>query len=296
MLMFQKAARPNLAFHTRAAICALACVLLLAVGAVGQETDDALPHAHLSDPAAQPPTAGTPSPEVSTSQLPQMSFKWSATSPAIHLGDRYQIIVENPGESAQRLWVRTTIMDHSTHTTAPVLDEPLDLAPGEQHELVAVNQYGTANHFVTQVVSESRNLTLSVTISDAAGQETAHFNQRAFWVKEQTSFRFVLPRTRLARFLDLSPTELEAKLARGQSLTNIAARQGKDVSALQRLITKSFEAQLQQAAESGRLSSEQAETIQGRLISAVNVRIEHHRQNPANEHDHNQMSGPMQSG
>src|SRR5215208_1964919 len=117
MLMFQKAARPNLAIHTRAAIGALACVLLLAVGAVGQETDDALPDAHLSDPAAQPPTTGTPSPEVSASQLPQMSFKWSATSPATHLGDRYQMIVENLGESAQQLWVRTTIMDHSTHTT-----------------------------------------------------------------------------------------------------------------------------------------------------------------------------------
>jgi hypothetical protein len=113
-----------------------------------------------------------------------MSFKWSATSPAIHLGDQYRLVVGNAGESAQQLWVGTVIMDHSTHTTIPVLDETLELAPGEQRELTVVNQYGTANHFVTRVASDSRTLSLSVTITDAAGQETARFNQRAFLVKE----------------------------------------------------------------------------------------------------------------
>src|SRR5919199_2503564 len=47
---------------------------------------------------------------------PGLPVKWKATSPAIHLGDQYSLVVKNSGEENQRARVRSVIMDHSTHT------------------------------------------------------------------------------------------------------------------------------------------------------------------------------------
>ncbi|MBV9454110.1 MAG: hypothetical protein JOZ19_08345 [Rubrobacter sp.] len=109
-----------------------------------------------------------------------LPVKWQATSPATHQGDRYTLAVTNNGEQAQRVRINTMIMDHRTHTNTNVVDKQLKLAPGEERELTAVNDYGTANHFSTHIGSESKDLGLSVKVTDAAGNETAQFNQGAF--------------------------------------------------------------------------------------------------------------------
>ncbi len=59
----------------------------------------------------------------------------------------------------------------------------LSLAPGEQRELTAMNEYGTANHFSTRIGSQNQDLKLQVTLTDASGDETARFDQGAFWVR-----------------------------------------------------------------------------------------------------------------
>ena len=104
----------------------------------------------------------------------------SATSPAIHEGDRYSLLVTNNSEKQQKAKVRTVVMDHKTHTNTPVIDEPLTLAAGEERELTATNDYGTANHFQTNVGSQTKALGLLVKVTDSKGNETARFNQDAF--------------------------------------------------------------------------------------------------------------------
>ncbi len=117
-------------------------------------------------------------------KMPGMAFRWKATSPAIHEGDRYTLLVTNTGEEAQKPRIRTVIMDHSTHTNTDVVDEQVELEPGEEREFTATNDYGTANHFNTIIGSETRDLGLAVTITDAEGTETARFNEKAFLVQE----------------------------------------------------------------------------------------------------------------
>ena len=104
---------------------------------------------------------------------------WAATSPATHQGDHYSLVLTN-GPTAQRVWVRTMIMDHRTQTNTMVIAEQLQLAANEQRELKADNNYGTANHFQTSIGAESQSLTFQVTLTDSSGAETARFNQRAF--------------------------------------------------------------------------------------------------------------------
>ncbi|MDQ3927205.1 MAG: hypothetical protein M3272_09530, partial [Actinomycetota bacterium] len=70
------------------------------------------------------------------------------------------------------------------HTNTNVINEDLELTPGEQCELTAVNDYGTANHFNTIIGSETEDLDLAVTIADPAGTETARYNDRAFMIEE----------------------------------------------------------------------------------------------------------------
>ena len=113
-----------------------------------------------------------------------MPIRWKATSPAIQKGDQYNLTVTNTGEEAQKAQVSTIIMDHSNHTNTDVVDELVELEPGEERELTAVNDYGTANHFNTLIGSETRDLDLAVTITDAAGTETARYNDAAFMVQE----------------------------------------------------------------------------------------------------------------
>lgn len=116
-------------------------------------------------------------------KMPGMSFRWKATSPATHEGDKYTLLVTNTGEEVQEAQVRAVIMDHP-ETNTPAVEERIVLEPGEEREFTADNDYGTAEHFNTIIGSETQDLDLAVSIVDAAGTETARFNQAAFQVQE----------------------------------------------------------------------------------------------------------------
>jgi len=116
-------------------------------------------------------------------KMPGMPFRWKATSPSTHEGDRYTLLVTNTGEEAQEARVRTVLMDHPENNTN-VVEEQIVLEPGEEREFTADNDYGTAEHFSTIIGSETQDLDLAVSIVDAAGTETARFNQAAFQVQE----------------------------------------------------------------------------------------------------------------
>jgi hypothetical protein len=116
-----------------------------------------------------------------------MPFQWKATSPSTHEGDRYDLTVTNTGDKAQEARVRTFIMDHSNHTNTDVVDEQVEIEPGEEREFTALNDYGEANHFNTFVGSETRDLELAVSVTDAEGAETARFTDAAFMVQEKGS-------------------------------------------------------------------------------------------------------------
>jgi hypothetical protein len=115
-----------------------------------------------------------------------MPFQWKATSPAIHEGDRYDLTVINTSDEVQEARVRTVIMDHRNHTNTGVVDEQIDIEPGEEREFTALNDYGDANHFNTIIGSETRDLELAVSVTDAEGAETARFSDAAFMVQEKT--------------------------------------------------------------------------------------------------------------
>ena len=134
--------------------------------------------------AAMPVFADEPGDGKGKGKLGRMPFQWKATSPAIQEGDRYDLVVTNTGDEAQEAWIRTIIMDHRNHTNTDVVDERVELAPGEEREFTAVNDYGTANHFNTKIGSETKDLDLTVTITDAAGATTAWYNDAAFMVQE----------------------------------------------------------------------------------------------------------------
>src|SRR5438105_707500 len=68
----------------------------------------------------------------------QAGIHWTATSPTTHQGDQYQLVITN-GATAQHLVVRTQIMDHHNHKNTVVIQEQLQLAPGEQRILTATN-------------------------------------------------------------------------------------------------------------------------------------------------------------
>jgi len=116
-----------------------------------------------------------------------MPLQWKATSPSTHEGDRYHLTVTNTGDEVQEARVRAFIMDHSTHTNTDVVDEQVELEPGEEREFAAFNDYGEANHFNTFVGSETRDIELAVTVTDAEGAETARFTDAAFMVQEKGS-------------------------------------------------------------------------------------------------------------
>ena len=116
-------------------------------------------------------------------KMPGMSFRWKATSPSTHEGDRYTLLVTNTSEEIQEAQIRTVIMDHP-ETNTNVIEERIELEPGEEREFTADNDYGTAEHFNTIIGSETQDLELAVSIVDAAGTETARFNQAAFQVQQ----------------------------------------------------------------------------------------------------------------
>jgi hypothetical protein len=117
-------------------------------------------------------------------KMPGWPLRWKATSPAIHEGDRYTLLMRNNTEQDQEAQVRTVIMDHSNHTNTDVINEQLELAPGEEREFTATNDYGTANHFNTIIGSETEDLDLAVSVADSEGTETARFNDKAFLIQE----------------------------------------------------------------------------------------------------------------
>lgn len=114
---------------------------------------------------------------------PGLPVKWKAASPATKLGDQYAFVVTNTGDEAQRVNVKALIMDPRAKINTPLINEQLELAPGEERELTAVNDYGDAVHIVTRLGSETRDLGLSVELADSSGKETARFNQEAFSVR-----------------------------------------------------------------------------------------------------------------
>jgi hypothetical protein len=117
-------------------------------------------------------------------KMPGWPLRWKATSPAIHEGDRYTLLMRNNTKEDQEAQVRTVIMDHSNHTNTNVIDEQLELAPGEERKFTAINDYGTANHFNTIIGSETEDLDLAVSVADSEGTETARFNDKAFLMQE----------------------------------------------------------------------------------------------------------------
>jgi hypothetical protein len=116
-------------------------------------------------------------------RMPGWPLRWKATSPSTHEGDRYTLLVTNTGEEVQEAQIRTRLMDHPEVSTT-MIDEKIELEPGEERELTTVNDYGTAEHFNTTIGSQTQDLDLAVSIVDAAGTETAQFNQAAFQVQE----------------------------------------------------------------------------------------------------------------
>lgn len=130
--------------------------------------------------AAFAATAAPPAgPGDFTAQQRAQAIRWSATSPATHQGDQYRMVITN-GAAAQRVAVRVQIMDHPMMKNTVVIQEALQLGPGELRILSGTNSYGSANHFQTQIASENEDLKVQVTLTDSAGQETARFTQAAF--------------------------------------------------------------------------------------------------------------------
>jgi hypothetical protein len=135
---------------------------------------------------AMPVLADDPKGGGANTKVGGMSFQWKATSPATHEGDRYDLTVTNTSDEVQEARVRTVIMDHRNHTNTDVVDEQIDIEPGEEREFTALNDYGDANHFNTIIGSETRDLELAVSVTDAEGAETARFTDAAFMVQEKT--------------------------------------------------------------------------------------------------------------
>jgi hypothetical protein len=157
--------------------------LLAALVVVGLGATLAVPSL-AADPAAADDEASAGKGEGQQKKMPGWAHRWKATSPAIHLGDRYDLVVSNNSEEDQQAQIRTVIMDHANKTNIPVIDEKLELAPGEERELTAVNEYGTANHFNTIIGSETQDLGLTVSVTDPAETEIARYNERAFLIQE----------------------------------------------------------------------------------------------------------------
>ena len=113
---------------------------------------------------------------------PGLPVKWKATSPATNPGDQYSLVVTNTGDETQQANVNAVIMDHRGKVNTPLVKEQLELAPGEERELTAANDYGAATHIMTRLASDTRDLGLSVKLADSSGKETARYDQGAFWV------------------------------------------------------------------------------------------------------------------
>jgi hypothetical protein len=168
---------PNKLNRRSFALGGVAALAAGTLGVAGVAAKQATPSAGVDDDQAKP-------------DLKDFTYLWSATSPATHKGDTYTIDIKNTGATSQKLYVRTVIMDHHTMTNSPVVTEEVTLDPGAEKTLTATNTYGTANHFVTRLLTETNTgLAVKVTLTDSAGQTTATFTQGAFWVQSRDELR-----------------------------------------------------------------------------------------------------------
>jgi hypothetical protein len=115
---------------------------------------------------------------------PGLPVKWKATSPATKAGDQYSLLLTNISGKAQQVGANVAIKDHSTKTSTTMINKEVELAPGEQRELTAVNDYGRGMHFMTQLGSQTKDLDLAVKFTDSSGKETAQYDQGAFLVQQ----------------------------------------------------------------------------------------------------------------
>ncbi len=139
-----------------------------------------------------PVGASVPGSDGLLSAVQALPYRWSATSPATHLGDTYTLILRNPGLEPVAGLVRTVIMDHARHHNELAVQGTFELGPGETKEFSATNSYGTANHFSTHLATdagEAAMLSLTVTLRDTEGRETCRFNERAFMIRSREEVR-----------------------------------------------------------------------------------------------------------
>jgi hypothetical protein len=146
-----------------------------------------LTEAHAQESSATPVTGDdeTSGLEALRDRLDEYGFLWTATSPGTHQGDTYTLTATNPGTTNVKLLTFTVLMDHRQHHHEVLVNEEVELAPGQSHEFTATNDYGTANHFSTRIVStaaDTASLTLAVIVTTADGTESASFNERAFTI------------------------------------------------------------------------------------------------------------------
>lgn len=115
---------------------------------------------------------------------PGLPIKWRATSPATKAGDYYSLLLSNTSTKTQRVGANVAIKDHSTKTSTTMINKEVELAPGEQRELAAVNDYGRGMHFMTQLGSQTKDLDLAVKLTDSSGKTTAQYDQGAFLIQQ----------------------------------------------------------------------------------------------------------------
>jgi hypothetical protein len=96
------------------------------------------------------------------------------------------------------------------------------------------------------------------------------------------------PLSTAAEYLDLSVEQLRERLARGQSLSDVAKAQNKSVDGLKEALLDGAEKRLDEAVDDGALTEEQARTILERLRSRIDAIVNgefprwrhHHRGGP----------------
>jgi hypothetical protein len=152
------------------------------------------------------PTAvnGTPKADGKTlkAKLEQYGYLWSAASPATHKGDVFTLKLTNPGTNAVKIWAFVILVDRRQAHREVAIKEEFELAGGASRELTATNQYGTANLFSTQIVTDAADtskLTITVTMDDANGQQTASFDERGFWIESFAELKQLRQDRRAAR-------------------------------------------------------------------------------------------------
>lgn len=77
-----------------------------------------------------------------------------------------------------------------------------------------------------------------------------------------------------AEYLGVSEAELRGRLARGESVANVAEAEGKSVDGLKEALVADAEERLDEAVDDGMLTKEQAKTMLDRLRSRIDALVE----------------------